>query len=225
MQTHLMAEGQFSKLSLTINPIEEDERAILKALTTALELRDPATCRHSVRVLAFSLCLGRELKLDETRMRWLEFGALLHDIGKIGVADSILRKPTSLTDEEWKQMRHHPVFGEQILRGINFLVGASRIVGQHHERWDGAGYPYGLSRTEIDLNARILSVADAFDAIISDRPYRAARTYAEAIAELKRCAGRQFDPQVVEAFCRIPQEVLLNSWQDESIHDASHINA
>src|ERR1044072_4323582 len=154
MQAYAIEEEQLSKDSLRINPVKESERAILKALATTLELRDPATCKHSERVLAFSLYVGRELGLNEATMRWLEFAALLHDIEKIGVSDAILLKPSSLTDEEWKEMGRHPMLGEQILSGINFLEGAARIVGQHHERWDGAGYPYGLKQTEIDLNAR-----------------------------------------------------------------------
>jgi HD-GYP domain-containing protein (c-di-GMP phosphodiesterase class II) len=139
-------------------------------------------------------------------MRSLEFGSLLHDIGKIGVPDAILRKPARLTEEEWKEMRLHPIHGRQILSGIEFLEGASRVVAQHHERWDGSGYPAGLKGEEIDLNARIFAVADAFDAITSDRVYRVGRTYEAALAELERCAGRQFDPRVVEAFGRVARE-------------------
>ncbi|HEX8339235.1 MAG TPA: HD domain-containing phosphohydrolase, partial [Pyrinomonadaceae bacterium] len=138
--------------------------------------------------------------------RSLEFGSLLHDIGKIGVPDAILRKPARLDEEEWVRMREHPLHGQKILRGIEFLEGAARVVAQHHERWDGTGYPLGLSGAQIDLNARIFAVADAFDAITSDRVYRAGRSYDEALAELEAHAGRQFDPHVVEAFRRVPCE-------------------
>jgi HD-GYP domain-containing protein (c-di-GMP phosphodiesterase class II) len=131
---------------------------------------------------------------------------LLHDIGKIGVPDAILRKPAKLTEEEWVRMREHPLHGQKILGGIEFLEGASKVVAQHHERWDGTGYPRGLKGEEIDLSARIFAVADAFDAMVSDRVYRTGRTYEVALAELDSCAGRQFDPRVVEAFRRVPRE-------------------
>src|SRR3712207_3870463 len=137
-------------------------------------------------------------------MRSLEFGSLLHDIGKIGVPDAILRKPAKLTEEEWVLMREHPLHGQKILRGIEFLEGAARVVAQHHEKWDGSGYPLGLREREIDLNARIFAVADAFDAIVSDRVYRAGKPYEMAAAELDRFAGRQFDPGVIAAFRRVP---------------------
>ena len=139
-------------------------------------------------------------------MKALEFGSLLHDIGKIGVPDAILRKPAKLTDEEWIRMREHPLHGQQILRGIEFLEGAARVVAQHHEKWDGSGYPLGLKSEEIDICARIFAVADAFDAITSDRVYRKAQSYEAAARELEEWVNRQFDPKVVEAFHRVPKE-------------------
>jgi response regulator RpfG family c-di-GMP phosphodiesterase len=192
------------ELGQALASLEDAYRTTLKALAAALETRDTDTHGHSERVVSFSLRLGRELNLDEEGMRSLEFGALLHDIGKIGIPDMILRKPAALTDEEWLTMRRHPVLGQQILRGIEFLEGAARVVGQHHEKWDGTGYPAGLRGEEIDLNARIFAVADAFDAMVSNRVYRAGKPYAAAAAELERHAGRQFDPEVVAAFQRIP---------------------
>jgi HD-GYP domain-containing protein (c-di-GMP phosphodiesterase class II) len=131
---------------------------------------------------------------------------LLHDIGKIGVPDLILRKPAKLTEDEWVLMREHPMHGQQILRGIEFLQGAARVVAQHHEQWDGSGYPLGLHEEEIDLNARIFAVADAFDAITSDRVYRKGKSYEAAAQELDDWAGRQFDPKVVAAFHRVAKE-------------------
>ncbi|HEX8284236.1 MAG TPA: HD domain-containing phosphohydrolase [Pyrinomonadaceae bacterium] len=201
-----MIERRTEELDGAVRSLGEAYRTTLKALVAALETRDLETHGHSERVVSFSLRLGQEFGLDEGRMRSLEFGSLLHDIGKIGVPDAILRKPARLTEEEWLEMRLHPVHGQQILNGIEFLEGASRVVAQHHERWDGSGYPAGLRGEEIDLNARIFAVADAFDAITSDRVYRAGRTYEAALAELERCAGRQFDPRVVEAFGRVPRE-------------------
>ncbi|MFN2491253.1 MAG: HD-GYP domain-containing protein [Pyrinomonadaceae bacterium] len=182
-----------------------DPQQILKTLVTALEERDVETYDHSQRVVEFSLRLARQLCLDQWKSKSLALGALLHDIGKIRVPDSILRKPGELTDEEWALMRNHPLYGQQMLGGIEFLEGASRVVGQHHEKWDGSGYPRGLAGEEIDLNARIFAVADAFDAMISDRVYRAGKTYESAVAELIRGGGHQFDPHVVDAFLRIPR--------------------
>jgi HD-GYP domain-containing protein (c-di-GMP phosphodiesterase class II) len=139
-------------------------------------------------------------------LRSLEFGSLLHDIGKIGVPDAILRKPAALNQIEWKRMRQHPSMGERILSGIEFLKGAARVVAEHHEKWDGTGYPLGLKGEEIAVVARVFAVADAFDAMTSDRVYRRGTAYEVAAAELERCAGRQFDPGVVAAFRAIPRE-------------------
>lgn len=207
-ENHLeeLVEQRTHELNHALDSLEDAYRSTLKALTAALETRDAETHGHSERVVTFSLRLGRELGLDKEQLRSLEFGSLLHDIGKIGVPDAILRKPAKLTDEEWIRMREHPVHGQAILREIEFLSGAARVVGQHHEKWDGSGYPRGLRGDEIDLNARIFAVADAFDAMISDRVYRAGRSYEEAAEELEAFAGRQFDPVVVAAFHRVPRE-------------------
>ena len=189
-----------------LDSLENAYRTTLQALTAALETRDAETHGHSERVVTFSLRLGREYGLTGPQMKALEFGSLLHDIGKIGVPDAILRKPAKLTDEEWVRMREHPLHGQQILRGIKFLEGAAKVVAQHHEKWDGSGYPLGLKAEEIDICARIFSVADAFDAITSDRVYRKGRPYEAAAQELNEWVGRQFDPKVVEAFHRVPKE-------------------
>jgi response regulator RpfG family c-di-GMP phosphodiesterase len=204
-ENHLeeLVRQRTAELDGALQSLEEAYRSTLKALTAALDKRDSETAGHSDRVVSFSLRLGRELRLDAEQMRSLEFGSLLHDIGKIGVPDAVLRKPSRLTEEEWEEMRQHPWHGRQILRGIEFLKGAARVVAQHHERWDGTGYPLGLRGEEIDLNARIFAVADAFDAITSDRVYRKGRAYEAALAELVEWAGRQFDPRVVEAFRRV----------------------
>ena len=195
-----------AELDEALGSLENAYRSTLKALTAALETRDAETHGHSERVVTFSLRLGREYGLTPQEMKALEFGSLLHDIGKIGVPDAILRKPAKLTDEEWILMREHPIHGQQILRDIKFLKGAARVVAQHHEKWDGSGYPLGLVGDDIDICARIFSVADAFDAITSDRVYRKGRSYEAAAAELNEWTGRQFDPRVVEAFHRVPQE-------------------
>jgi len=201
-----MVARRTQELDGALRSLGEAYRTTLKALTSALEARDSETHGHSERVVNFSLRLGRELGLDAEQMRSLEFGSLLHDIGKIGVPDAILRKPARLSESEWVKMREHPLHGQKILRGIKFLEGAARVVAQHHEKWDGSGYPLGLRGEEIDLNARIFAVADAFDAITSDRVYRKGRGYDEALAELEAYCGRQFDPEVVAAFRRVPRE-------------------
>jgi putative two-component system response regulator len=200
-----LVEQRTAELDDALNSLEDAYRSTLKALTAALETRDLETHGHSERVVTYSLRLGREYGLDSQRIKALEFGSLLHDIGKIGVPDSILRKPAKLTDQEWVRMREHPAHGQQILRGIHFLEGAARVVAQHHEKWDGSGYPLGLHGEDIDLCARIFSVADAFDAMTSDRVYRKGKSYEAAAQELDEWAGTQFDPKVVEAFHRVPK--------------------
>jgi uncharacterized domain HDIG len=207
-ENHLeeLVDQRTAELDQALDSLENAYRSTLQALTAALETRDAETHGHSERVVTFSLRLGREYGLTAPQMKALEFGSLLHDIGKIGVPDAILRKPAKLTDEEWVRMREHPMHGQQILRGIKFLEGAARVVAQHHEKWDGSGYPLGLKAEEIDICARIFSVADAFDAITSDRVYRQGRPYEAASQELDEWANRQFDPKVVEAFHRVPKE-------------------
>ena len=176
---------------------------IVLTLTATLRVRDAETQGHSERVVKFSSLLGHELNLNERQLESLTYGSLLHDIGKIGVPDAILRKPGRLTEVEWSRMRQHPLLGLQIVSGIESLEGASLVVAQHHERWDGTGYPFGLSGDEIDRNARIFAVADAFDAMTSERPYNLRKSFEAALEELQRCAGKQFDPEVVEAFTQI----------------------
>jgi response regulator RpfG family c-di-GMP phosphodiesterase len=210
-----LVEQRTVELDQALNSLEDAYRSTLKALTAALETRDLETHGHSERVVSYSMRLGREYGLDSQRTKALEFGSLLHDIGKIGVPDLILRKPAKLTADEWVLMREHPRHGQQILRGIKFLEGAARVVAQHHEKWDGSGYPLGLRGEEIDICARIFSVADAFDAITSNRVYRKGKPYHAAAQELDDWAGKQFDPKVVEAFHRVPQA----DW--EELHEQS----
>lgn len=207
-ENHLeeLVDQRTAELDQALASLEDAYRSTLKALTAALETRDSETHGHSERVVTYSLRLGRECGLDSAHMKALEFGSLLHDIGKIGVPDAILRKPAKLTEEEWVRMREHPLHGQQILRGIEFLNRASCVVAQHHEKWDGSGYPLGLSGEDIDICARIFAVADAFDAITSDRVYRRGKSYEAAAQELDEWAGKQFDAKVVAAFHRVPKE-------------------
>ena len=187
------------------------ELPIVWALASTLRVRDAETQGHSERVVKFSLMLGTKLGLSKPEMESLTYGSLLHDIGKIGVPDAILRKPGRLTQVEWIKMREHPLLGMQILKGIESLEGASLVVAQHHERWDGKGYPFGLRATEIDRNARIFAVADAFDAMTSDRVYQTRKSYEAALVELARCAGHQFDPDVIDAFGLIQPQAWVDA--------------
>lgn len=197
-----MTVKQAVKSTHYASKLDEGNRAVLNSLMTVLKTRDADTYDHSKRTVKISLLLGDECGLDDSQMSALELGALLHDIGKIGVPDAVLRKPTWLDDVEWAMMRRHPQLGQEILRGLSFLDNARSVVTQHHEKWDGSGYPLGLRGEEIALPARVLFVADAFDAMTSNRVYRPAKSYEAALAELDDCAGTHFDPQVVDAFHR-----------------------
>ena len=193
-------------LNQTLEKLYINYRATLHALAAALEARDVETRGHSERVVAYCIRLGKQLKLPGHEMISLEHGALLHDIGKIGVPDSVLLKRGPLTLGEWELMRRHVEYGAQIIRGIEFLEGACKVVEQHHERFDGSGYPNGIEGELISLNARIFAVVDAVDAITSDRPYRAARPFEASLEELKKCAGTHFDPMIVKAFLSVATE-------------------
>lgn len=186
--------------------IRESYERTLDALAAALDTRDTETEGHSRRVVAYTMRLAQELGLSASERRELRYGALLHDIGKIGVPDAILLKPDSLTDDEWAIIRRHPKWGQRILAGIPFLEDAARVVVTHHERWDGSGYPDGLTGNEIPLGARIFAVADTLDAMTSDRPYRNALPVDVAHDEIVANSGKQFDPRVVEAFQRISED-------------------
>jgi len=171
----------------------------IRALAAALDARDPYTAGHSDRVSVLSVAIGRVLELSHDDIEVLRLGALLHDIGKIGVADEILRKPAPLTPREYDAIKQHPEFGARILRSIPFLARHIAIVELHHERPDGGGYPHGLRGGDIPLLARVVHVADAYDAITSARAYRAARSTEEALRELWRCSGTEYDAEIVGA--------------------------
>lgn len=183
----------------------EEWKIVARPFALALNARDKETEGHAERVVAFSVRLGQELGMSGYDLISLELGALLHDIGKIAVPDNVLKKPAPLTDEEWATMRIHPVIGEQMVRAMEGRLpeAAALIVGQHHEQWDGQGYPLGLKGEQICLGARIFNVVDAFDAITSDRVYRRGRRYQDALEEILAFSGTQFDPAVVDAFARI----------------------
>lgn len=192
-------------LNETLEALYQSYRATLRALAEALEARDVETAGHSNRVVAYSLRLGRSLGLSHMELIALEQGALLHDIGKIGVRDSILLKRGALDETEWLEMREHINHGLRIIDGIDFLSGAAPVVREHHEKYDGSGYPMGLRGEMIHINARIFAVADAFDAMTSDRPYRKAASYADARREIVANSGIHFDPAVVKTFLSVPE--------------------
>ncbi|MBI5052702.1 MAG: diguanylate cyclase, partial [Chloroflexi bacterium] len=177
----------------------------LDALAAALDARDKETEGHSRRVVAYTLAIARRMNLTQQELDTIRRGALLHDIGKIGVPDAILLKAGPLTEEERAVMRRHPEWGQRILSGIPFLDVAAEIVCTHQERWDGGGYPRQLKGEAIPLGARVFAVADTYDAITSDRPYRAGRSYSIARAEIEAGSGTQFDPRAVEIFLQIPE--------------------
>lgn len=188
--------------------------ATLTALTSALDFRDNETGGHSDRVVGYMELLLEQMNIRGAELATLRRGALLHDVGKIGVPDNVLRKPTALSETEWAVMKRHPEFGAQIIAGIPFLEEVARIVRHHHERWDGMGYPNGLKGDRIPLGARIFAVGDSFDAMTSDRPYRRALLIDAAREEIRRCGGSQFDPAVVTAFLSIPVARLARIAED-----------
>jgi putative nucleotidyltransferase with HDIG domain len=195
----------------------------IRALAMALDARDPYTAGHSERVSALSVAIGRKLGLDAPTLEVLRLGALLHDIGKIGIGDDVLRKPGPLTPAEYDVIKGHPTVGSRILRSVRFLEPHLPIVELHHERPDGTGYPNGLRGDEIPILARIVHVADAFDAITSARAYRPARDYAAGLSELQRCAGTDFDPDVVRALAAAlpaPAAPSLDAFPAEAAHRA-----
>jgi len=182
--------------------LESAYRETVSALATALGTKDTGTRQHSQRVQRYALELAAVIDPKLAADPALEYGFLLHDIGKIGVPDQILLKPSALSEAEWRLMRAHTVLGAQMIGGVNFLQDAGiQVVRSHHERWDGSGYPDGLVGEEIPIGARIFAVADAVDAITNHRPYREARSWRACRHEIVAQKGKQFDPDVVDAFC------------------------
>jgi putative nucleotidyltransferase with HDIG domain len=204
----------FNSLMSTVAAAEEETRSTyvgaIRALALALDARDPYTAGHSERVSTISSMVGQQMALGEEDLDTLRLGALLHDIGKIGISDDVLRKPGPLTPSEYEAIKQHPVLGARILRSVPFLSRHLPIVELHHERPDGKGYPYGRMANEIPVLARIVHVVDAFDAITSARAYRPARSAADALQELWRHAGSQFDADVVRALAAVAPTLPLD---------------
>jgi HD-GYP domain-containing protein (c-di-GMP phosphodiesterase class II) len=183
-------------------------KATVRALSNAVEARDAYTGKHAERVAAYGIALAEEAGLDVADSPQIEFGFLLHDVGKVGVPDAILFKSSALTEEEYALVRRHPMIGSEILRDVDFLGEGKLVVRHHHERWDGEGYPDGLAGESIPLAARVFAVADALDALTTDRPYRPASSFAHARTVVVAGSGTQFDPSVVAAYQRIPDETF-----------------
>ncbi len=190
------------RLALVVAEMESAQ-GVVAALANAVEAKDSMTEHHCQRLAGLAHLLATAAELDPVSIKGVVFGALLHDIGKIGVSDLILKKPGTLTSDEWIEMRRHPIIGEQICRPLASSREFAPIVRHHHERWDGAGYPDRLKAHEIPIGARIVGLVDAFDAIIHERPYREGRTTEDAVAEIGAEAGGQFDPDLVERFVTI----------------------
>ena len=197
-------------LRKAMEDLEHSYDVTLEALGDALDLKDSETKGHSKRVTAYAIALARAMGIPQDDIKMIARGAFLHDIGKMAIPDDVLRKPGSLTPEERELMREHCARGYQMLRKIPFLAGAAEIVFCHQEHYDGSGYPNGLRGNEIPLGARLFAVADALDAITSDRPYRSANDFDAARQEILRCSGTQFDPTIVEVFMKIPNDL----WQE-----------
>jgi putative nucleotidyltransferase with HDIG domain len=178
-------------------------------LTGAIEARDPYTRGHSTRVTELAEAVARAMGWSEERIASVRLGGPLHDIGKLAVSQDVLHKEGELDDAELAEIREHPKTGARLLLRVAALRAAIPYVLYHHERWDGRGYPSGKAGEEIPLEARVLAIADAFDAMTSDRPYRRALTRAEALAEVERCAGTQFDPRIAEVFLELFAEPQL----------------
>jgi HD-GYP domain-containing protein (c-di-GMP phosphodiesterase class II) len=171
------------------------------SLANAIDAKSPWTKGHSERVMHLSAIIAKEMGFDDTTIERVRLGGLLHDIGKIGIIEALLEKPTSLDEDEFPPIRLHPDKGVAILAPISQLQDVLPGILHHHERYDGAGYPKGLKGTEIPLEARIITVADSFDAMVSERPYKKGFSTTAALFELRKHAGSQFDPDVVESFC------------------------
>lgn len=202
---------------IRVAQLQQAYEASLTALANAIDLRDRYTRGHVERVTAYALALASSLGWQERRLEQLRFGAILHDIGKIHIKESTLFKVTRLDNDEWEEIKRHPINGAEMIKDIPYLAPAVPVVRHHHERWDGRGYPDCLAEEEIPAGARIVAVADGFDAMTTERPYSPARTLEEAYDEILNCSGKQYDPAVVEALQRVWEtnqiQSIATSWQ------------
>ncbi len=205
---HRAERAQRRAAEQALASLKESYGTTVRALADSLELRDDQTAGHAERVTRLALQLTREVAPELADQPELEYGFLLHDLGKIGIRDAILLNTGPLDQDEMTEMRRHPTLGANIVDRIPHLTGIARdVVASHHEAWNGGGYPNGMQGEQIPLVARIFAVVDSFDAMTNDRPYRRARPASEALAEIERCAGTQFDPEVVRAFVTLARSL------------------
>jgi HD-GYP domain-containing protein (c-di-GMP phosphodiesterase class II) len=194
--------------SQLVSRIEKNYFSTVEALAAAIEAKDPYTRGHSKRVTQFAIVLAERFGVSEAEIRNLQYGATLHDIGKIGISGKILNKPGRLTDKEFSVIKQHPVIGERIIERVDFLQGARPIVRNHHERFDGSGYPDGLKDEEIPFAARIVGIVDFFDALTSDRPYRKAYSFEQVMLIIRESIGKEFDPLVAKEFLELASTLV-----------------
>jgi putative nucleotidyltransferase with HDIG domain len=214
------------ELEESYEKLKAANRQALFGLAEAIEAKDPYTKGHCGRVAAYSLVLAKEAGYPADGLETLEFGAFLHDIGKIGVRDAVLLKPGPLDEQEWVHMREHPVKGYEIASKIEMLKPIMSAVRNHHERWDGSGYPDKMTAEEIPLAARIVAIADAFDAMATDRPYKKALPLEECEAVLRKTAGKMYDPELIEVFCERHLGALYREdYGDEDYDDGQAVSA
>jgi hypothetical protein len=214
------AANSYSRIQLAAK-LDAHYTETISALMSALEARDPYTQAHTSRIRDMAVAMAVGLQVSSDIRRAVKLGAILHDVGKIGIPDAILLKPAPLTDEEWVVMRAHPAIGERMLGNIDFINPALPIIRHHHERWDGRGYPDGLVAESIPVGARIVAVCDSLDAMTSDRPYRPAMTMQEACDELLRCAGAQFDPTCAALLVDVVSRIGEDDLEEKFVHYAS----
>ena len=212
-----------TELRAALKNIANTYQNTLLALVAALDAREHETSDHSQRVVRYTTAIASKLGILGQELEEIGRGALLHDIGKIGVPDAVLLKPSKLTAVEWSEMRKHPEIGYQMIQNIPFLSTPATIVLSHQERYDGGGYPRNLQKGEIHIGARIFAVADTLDAMTSDRPYRKGTTFANAIQEIQRCTDTQFDPEVVRAFLDIGEVGLMRIKQEMAAEKAASL--
>ena len=195
-------------LSDALKNLSDLHSATLETLATAIDLRDQGTSGHSRRVADMTLGIAKKMGISDGELVQIEHGALLHDIGKLRIPDSILWKPSELTPEEWEIMRKHPEYGYEFVRKIGFLKEAADIILSHHEKYDGTGYPRGLKGDEISFGARVFTMVDSIDALLYDRPYHRGTAFPEACEEIRKRAGSHFDPTLVEPFLQLLSDYL-----------------
>ena len=216
-------DGENKKL---LADVQQGYVETIRALANSIDAKDPYTRGHSQRVTEYAVEIARELGLSEEEVDRVQFGAILHDIGKVGIKDKVLSKTSQLTDEEYEYMKTHPLLGLGIVDPIEFLQPVKAIIRGHHERWDGRGYPDGLKGEDIDIGARIVNIADSWDAMVTQRPYNTPMTYEQGIARLKEIAGAQHDPKVTAAFLEIlarrrAEELEGERWREEEAAKAA----